>query len=125
MNFYKSVFIVAIIAICTPTTIDAAMTMNASPTPDFYSGRDDLKTIALGRSAFTDNDRGDNISVNIYQKTTDGSYVVLVREHKIINGRTRTITSNSYIKAWVDSSNRICFNWKGKQYHTPPQTIRR
>lgn len=95
---------------------------NSSTTFDDYSGTPNLTTIGLGRSAFTPDGR-DGVSVNIYQKK-DGTYVVQVIEHKIIRGRLVNIVAKDYIKAYKDKNNRICFNWNGIEYHTPPQIFR-
>lgn len=95
-----------------------ATTAGVSQSPDFYSGRDDLTTVALGISAYTPDGRS-GVSVNIYRKN-DGSYVVLIKNDGVPRQRGRSGVPNEYVKAWKDSENRIYFNWKGRRYFTSP-----
>lgn len=104
-----------------PSMANSLLSENTLSTSDFYSGRDDLRTIGLGRSAYTED--GNGVTVDIYQKT-DGTYVVKVIEHYIEHGRQRSTISKEYITAWKNKEGRICFTWKNKEYRTARQTIR-
>lgn len=119
MKLKKVIFVIALLSICNLTQLMAAPIQSVSQTSDSYSGRDDLKTIGLGRSAYT-SDGESGVGVNIYQKT-DGTYVVQVLNTKINRGRTQITKSKDYIKAWRDKKDRICFIWYKKEYHTNPQ----
>lgn len=104
-------------------SIIASPNESVSQAPDIYSGRSDLKTIALGRSAYTDDGKS-GVSVNIFQKP-DGSYVVEVHIHSLNRGRIKSTTVKGYINARRDKENRICFIWNNKQYRTSPQIFRK
>ena len=118
--------IITFLLICvwnfSPLMTTQSLSASTLPTSDIYSGRDDLKTIGLGRSAYTEDGRT-GVGVNIYKKS-DGSYVVKVTEHAIVNGRQKSTVSKEYIKAWRDKEDRICFIWKNREYHTSPQIFR-
>lgn len=104
-----------------PLMTTQSLSASTLPAPDFYSGRDDLTTIGLGRSAYTEDGRN-GVGVNIYRKS-DGSYVVQVIEHAIVRGRQRSTVSKEYVKAWRDKEDRICFMWKNREYRTGPQIL--
>lgn len=117
-----SIIITLLICLWNYSPLMASPTMSVSPISDFYSGRDDLKTIGLGRSAYTIDGRT-GVGVNIYQKT-DGSYIVQVVEHEIINGRQKSTMSKGYIKAWRNKEDKICFIWKNIEYQTGSQIFK-
>lgn len=116
--------IIASLCISNHTLIMAArsVTESTSPTADFYSGRNNLRTIGLGKSAYTE-DGKTGVVVNIYQNT-DGAYVVQVIEYTIVNGRSYPKMSNKYMQAYRDKNDRILFTWKNRKFHTGRQIFR-
>lgn len=116
------VLLVALLVIGIDHQIQAACKEGTALSSDFYSGRDDLKTIGLGRSAYTENGR-DGVVVNIFQKKNDGTYVVEVIEITMDRNHRQKNISRGYFKAWKDNKNQICFEWQGRKYHTSPQIL--
>lgn len=124
VRILRSIIILYSVCVCSINPLMAVQYWSASisPASDFYSGSSNLKTIGLGRSAYTTDGRT-GVGVNIYQKR-DGSYVVQVIEHKMIQGRQKSIVAKGYIKAWRDKENRIWFKWNNREYRTSPQIFR-
>lgn len=126
MNFYMNKFrllilVSALLTISTNNQLRAIGYEKFFQVSEFYSGREDLKTVGLGRSASTDDGRS-GVVVNIFRKN-DGSFVVQIQQNATRRNQRQESSSIEYIKAWRDKEDRIRFIWQGREYHTSPQIL--